>query len=160
MNQYVMGLQCVNVIVFVMGLVDLFNELVVLENIVVDVEVKGLIVGDVGFCYLLCVLVGGNCFDVIFKMVNQLDKFGYGMQFVKGVMVFMEVWDVNFWLFYNYFMFGQIMEWFFYDFVGIQSDLEVFGFGKVVIKLIFVGDLIWFKVSYDLVYGRVVSEWS
>lgn len=159
-NQYATGSQCANAIALVMGLVDPSNESAVLENIVADVEAKGLTAGDVGFRYLLRALAGGNRSDVIFKMVNQSDKPGYGMQLAKGATALTEAWDANPRSSHNHFMLGQITEWFFHDLAGIQSDPEVPGFGKVVIKPTFVGDLTWLKASYDSVHGRVVSEWS
>lgn len=107
-----------------MGLADPAHRAAVLENIVADIDAKGLTAGDVGFRYLLRALADGNRSDVIYKMNNQSTTPGYGMMLAKGATALTEAWDANPRSSHNHFMLGQISEWFFYDLAGIQSDPE------------------------------------
>jgi alpha-L-rhamnosidase len=159
-NQYATGSQCANSLAIVMGLVEPTNRAAVLDNIVTDIEEKGLTAGDVGFRYLLRALADGNRSDVVYKMNNQSDKPGYGMQIAKGATALTEAWDANPYSSQNHFMFGQINEWFFHDLAGIQSDPHGPGFRKVIIKPTIVGDLTWVKASYNSVHGKIISEWK
>lgn len=159
-NQYATGSQCANAMALVMGLVDPAHRAPVLENIVADIEEKGLTAGDVGFRYLLRALADGNRSDVIFKMNNQSTKPGYGMMLAKGATALTEAWDANPRSSHNHFMLGQITEWFFHDLAGIQSDPDGPGFRKVILKPTIVGDLTWVKASYISVHGKIISEWK
>lgn len=159
-NQYATGSQCANAMALVMGLADPAHRAAVLENIVVDIDAKGLTAGDVGFRYLLRALAEGNRSDVIYKMNNQSITPGYGMMLAKGATALTEAWDANPRSSHNHFMLGQISEWFFYDLAGIQSDPEGPGFRKVLLKPTIVGGLSWVKASYVSAHGKIVSEWT
>lgn len=159
-NQYATGSQCANAMALVMGLADPAHRAAVLENIVADIDAKGLTAGDVGFRYLLRALADGNRSDVIYKMNNQSTTPGYGMMLAKGATALTEAWDANPRSSHNHFMLGQISEWFFYDLAGIQSDPEGPGFRKVLLKPTIVGGLSWVKASYVSAHGKIVSEWT
>ncbi|KAG0624280.1 hypothetical protein M758_3G236400 [Ceratodon purpureus] len=159
-HQYATGSQCANAMAIVMGLVDPDHRAAVLQNIVTDIEVKGITAGDVGYRYLLRALADCNRSDVIFHMNNQSDKPGYGMMLAKGATALTEAWDANPRSSQNHFMLGQITEWFFHDLAGIQSDPDGPGFRKVILKPTVVGDLTWVKASYKSVHGTIVSEWE
>jgi alpha-L-rhamnosidase len=143
----------------VMGLVDPAHRAAVLENIVADIETKGLTAGDVGFRYLLRALADGNRSDVIYQMNNQSTKPGYGMMLAKGATALTEAWDANPRSSQNHFMLGQITEWFFHDLAGIQSDPDGPGFRKAILKPTIVEGLTWVKASHISVHGKIVSEW-
>ncbi|KAG0598209.1 hypothetical protein M758_12G054900 [Ceratodon purpureus] len=159
-HQYATGSQCANAIALVMDLVDPAHRAAVLQNIVADVEEKGLTAGDVGFRYLLRALADGNRSDVIYQMNNQSDKPGYGMMLAKGATALTEAWDAEPGSSHNHFMLGQISEWFFHDLAGIQSDPDGPGFRKIILKPTIVGDLTWVKASYISAHGKIVSEWK
>lgn len=144
----------------VMGLADPANRAAVLDNIVADIDAKGLTAGDVGFRYLLRALADGNRSDVIYKMNNQSTTPGYGMMLAKGATALTEAWDANPRSSHNHFMLGQITEWFFHDLAGIQTDPDGLGFRKIILKPTIVGDLTWVKASYVSVHGKIVSEWK
>lgn len=158
-NQYATGSQCANAMALVFDLVDPSHRAAVLENIVADVKEKGLTAGDVGFRYLLRALADGNRSDVIYEMNNQSTKPGYGMMLSKGATALTEAWDANPRSSHNHFMLGQIMEWFFHDLAGIQTDPDGPGFRKFFIKPTILRDLTWVKASYVSVHGKIVSEW-
>jgi alpha-L-rhamnosidase len=152
------GSQCGNSIPLVMGLADPLNRPAVLDNIVKDVQVKGLTAGDVGYRYLLRALADGGRSDVIYALNNQSDKPGYGYQLKLGKTSLTEAWAGG--ESQDHFMLGQINEWFFHDLAGIQDDPSGPGFKKIIIKPAVVGDLEGVKASYDSISGKIVSEWK
>lgn len=159
-HQYATGSQCANAIALVMGLVvDPSHRAAVLQNIVADIEQKGLTAGDVGFRYVLRALADGERSDVIYQMNNQSDKPGYGMMLAKGATALTEAWDAERGSSHNHFMLGQLTEWFFHDLAGIQRDPDGPGFRKVILKPTVVGDLTWVTARYVSALGPIVSAW-
>lgn len=159
---YATGSQCANALPLVLGLVEPEHRAAVLAALVKDVESRGYAItaGDVGFRFLLRALADGGRSDVIYKMVNQDDKPGYGYMLKKGETSLTEAWDANLTTSHNHFMLGQITEWFYHDLAGIASDPAGPGFKRIIIKPQPVGDLQWAKASYDSVRGKIVSEWK
>jgi alpha-L-rhamnosidase len=129
---------------------------------VCDVEAHGnaMTASDVGFRFLLQALALNGRSDVIYKMINQSDKPGYGYQLKMGATSLCESWDANDISSHNHFMLGQITEWFYKDLAGIDSDPAGPGFKKIIINPHPVGDLKWAKASYDSIRGRIVSDWK
>jgi len=158
-EQYATGSQCANAIPLVMGLVEDAHRAAVLQAIVKDVQAHGnaFTAGDVGYRYLLRALADGGRSDVIFEMNNQSDKPGYGYQLKMGATSLTEAWNADPRSSQNHFMLGQIMEWFYHDLAGIQSDGA--GFRKIIIKPAMVGTMAWAKGSYMCPAGKIVSEW-
>jgi hypothetical protein len=155
---YATGSQCANAVPLVFGICDDSNRAVVVDAIVRDVRKNGLTAGDVGYRYLLRALADGGRSDVIFKMINQTNKPGYGMQVAKGKTSLTEAWNGG--SSQDHFMLGQIQEWFFHDLAGIQNAPDSVGFRKIVIAPHVVGDLKWVRASYDSVRGKIVSDWG
>ncbi len=81
-GSYATGSQCANALPLVMGMVDPAERERVFAALVRDVESRGgaMTAGDVGFRYLLQALAQGNRSDLIYRMINQDDKPGYGYQ--------------------------------------------------------------------------------
>ena len=159
-NQYGSGSQAADSIPLVMGLAEPAHRAAILENIVRDVEQKGLTAGDVGYRYLLRALADGGRSDVIYAMNNQSEKPGYGLILKRGATSLTEAWDANPSSSQNHFMLGQINEWFFHDLAGIQSDPQAPGFQKIIIKPSLVGDLTAVEASYRSDYGAITSRWT
>ena len=159
-NQYAAGTQTANAIPLDMGMVPDGKRQAVLDNLVKHLQTKGLKAGEIGFPYLLRALASGGRSDVIFAMINQTDKPGYGFQLNYGATSLPEDWDYQPSASQNHFMLGHINEWFYHDLAGIQCDPAAVGFKKVVIKPVPIGDLSWVKAHYDSLYGRIVSNWQ
>ena len=161
-NQYglatKLGSQAGNSIPLVMDLADAAKRSAVLDNVVKDVQEKGLTAGDVGYRYLLRALADGDRSDVIYALNNQSDKPGYGYQLKLGKTSLTEGWNGS--ASQDHFMLGQINEWLYHDLAGIQDDPEGPGFRKIIIKPAVVGDLTWVRASYDSISGKIVSEWK
>jgi alpha-L-rhamnosidase len=159
-NQYATGSQCANAMPLVLGITEPGHREAVLQNIVADVQAKGLTAGDVGYRYLLRALADGGRSDVIFTLNNQSEKPGYGYQLKMGATSLTEAWDAARGPSQNHFMLGQINEWFFHDLAGIAPDSEAPGFKNVIVHPNPVGDIRWVKASYDSVRGEITVAWE
>ncbi len=113
--------------------------------------------GDVGFRYLLRALADNNRSDVIFNMVNRTTYPGYNYILSQGATSLTEGWDGS--GSQDHFMLGQIMEWFYHDLAGIQSDPNGPGFSKIIIKPAIVGDVTWVNAGYYSVHGAISNYW-
>lgn len=159
-KHYDAGTQTANAIPLDMGMVPEENRAEVLGSLVKRLQADGLKAGEIGFPYLLRALANGGRSDVIFAMINQTDKPGYGFQLNYGATSLPEDWDYKPSSSQNHFMLGHINEWFYHDLAGIQCDPAAVGFKKIIIKPQPVGDLTWVKAHYDSLYGRIVSNWT
>jgi len=159
-KQYATGTQTANAIPLDMGMVPEENRAEVLGSLVKRLQADGLKAGEIGFPYLLRALANGGRSDVIFAMINQTDKPGYGFQLNYGATSLPEDWDYQPGSSQNHFMLGHINEWFYHDLAGIQCDPAAVGFKKIIIKPVPVGDLTWVKAHYDSLYGRIASNWQ
>ncbi len=158
---YATGSQTAQALPLVLGLVDPARRAGVLDALVKDVRSRGnaFTSGDVGYRYLLRALGDSQRSDVIFDMVNQSTKPGYGYQLAHGATSLTEAWDANPETSQNHFMLGQIIEWFYHDLAGIQPDEASPGFKKIVLHPSPVGDVSWVKASHRTARGTIRSEW-
>ncbi len=159
---YASGSQCANALALVFGIADPQNRDAVLAALVHDVESRGdvMTAGDVGFRFLLQALALGGRSDVIYRMINQDEKPGYGFILKQGETSLTEAWDANNSSSHNHFMLGQITEWFYKDLAGIDCDPAGPGFKKILIHPEPIGDLTFARASYDSIHGKIVSDWK
>jgi hypothetical protein len=159
---YATNSQCANAIALVMGLAEPADRESALNALVKDVRDRGnaMTAGDVGFRYLLQALADGGQSDVIYAMINQDERPGYGYQLKRGATSLTEAWDANHHASHNHFMLGHITEWFYKDLVGIDSDPKEPGFKKIVIRPTPVGDLEWAGATYDSIRGPIRVRWD
>jgi alpha-L-rhamnosidase len=159
---YATGSQCSNAIALVMGLAEERDRDAALKAIVKDVRDRGdaMTAGDVGFRYLLQALAQGGHSDVIYDMINQSERPGYGYQIAHGATSLTEAWDANNNSSHNHFMLGHITEWFYKDLVGIDCDPAGPGYEKILIRPTPVGDLKWAEATHDSVRGPIHVRWD
>ncbi|MGC3956430.1 MAG: alpha-L-rhamnosidase C-terminal domain-containing protein [Verrucomicrobiota bacterium] len=158
---YATGSQCANALPLVFGIVEAANSNAVLASLVKDVEARDtqMTAGDVGYRFLLQALAQSGRSDLVYRMINQDEKPGYGYMLKKGATSLTEAWDANLTTSHNHFMLGHITEWFYKDLVGIDCDPAGPGFKRIIIKPTPVGDLTWAKASYDSARGKISSHW-
>lgn len=158
---YATGSQAANSLALVFGLVPPAHSNAVLASLVKDVEARDaqMTAGDIGFRFLLQALAQGGRSDLVYRMINQDEKPGYGYMLKKGETSLTEAWDANLTTSHNHFMLGHITEWFYKDLVGIDCDPRGPGFKKIIIRPNPVGDLKWAKASYDSDRGKISTEW-
>jgi len=159
---YATNSQCSNAIALVMGLAEPEDRESALAALVKDVRDRGnaMTAGDVGFRYLLLALAQGGQSDVIYDMINQDERPGYGYQLKKGATSLTEAWDANHHASHNHFMLGHIIEWFYESLVGIETDPAGPGFKKIIIKPTPVGDLEWAEATYQSIRGPISVRWE
>lgn len=157
-SEKIVGTQCGNSIMLVMGLADPVNRQAIFNNIVNNVRENGLKAGEFGHRYLLRALADAGRSDVIYELHNQSDKPGYGYQVKLGKTSLAEFWDGH--GSQCHFMNGHITEWLYHDLAGIQDDPAGPGFKKFIIKPAILASLTWVKASYDSASGQIVSEWQ
>jgi len=159
---YATSSQCSNALALVMELADPEDREKALSALVKDVRDRGdaMTAGDVGFRYLLQALAQGGESNVIYDMINQDEKPGYGYQLRMGATSLTEAWDANHLASHNHFMLGHIIEWFYKDLVGIDSDPNAPGFKNVIMKPSPVGDLEWAEATYHSIRGPISSRWE
>lgn len=159
---YATGSQCSNAIALVMGLSEERDRNAALKALVKDVRDRGdaMTAGDIGFRYLLQALAQGGHSDVIYDMINQSERPGYGYQIAHGATSLTEAWDANHNSSHNHFMLGHITEWFYKELVGIDCDPEGPGYEKINIRPTPVGDLKWAEATHDSVRGPIHVRWD
>jgi hypothetical protein len=159
---YATGSQCANALPLVLDLVEPADRARVLTALVRDVEQHGcaMTTGDVGFRFLLQALARGGRSDVIYRMINQTEKPGYGYQLKSGATSLTESWDANLASSHNHFMLGQVTEWLYKDLAGIDVDPAGPGFKKILLHPSPVGDLASVEASYDSIHGPISLRWE
>ena len=116
--------------------------------------------GDVGFRSLLQSLAANGRSDVVYTLINQDEKPGYGYQLKKGATSLTESWDASLGASHNHFMLGQVTEWLYQDLLGITADATAPGFKSMVIRPQPVPGLDWASASYQSIRGRVAVRWE
>jgi alpha-L-rhamnosidase len=158
---YATNSQCANALPLAMGIVEPAHRAPVLAALVRDVAQRGYATaGDIGFRYLLQALAMSGRSDVIYDLINQDEKPGYGYMLKKGETSLTEAWDANLGVSHNHFMLGQITEWFYKDLAGIDVDPADPGFKKIVLRPQPVGDLTWVEASYASIRGPIAVRWE
>jgi len=97
---------------------------------------------------------------VIYRMINQDEKPGYGFQLKHGATSLTESWDANLSSSHNHFMLGQITEWFYKDLAGIDCDPAGVGFKKIILRPQPVDDLAWVEATYESIRGPISVRWE
>jgi alpha-L-rhamnosidase len=133
----------------------------VLDTLAKDVDQRGYATaGDIGFRSLLLALAEGGRSDVIYRMINQDEKPGYGYQLKQGATALAESWNASLGASHNHFMLGQVTEWFYGYVAGIRPDATAPGFKRVIIAPQPVGDLKWVEASYSSIRGPIRVRWD
>ncbi|TDH29340.1 alpha-L-rhamnosidase [Segetibacter sp. 3557_3] len=161
-KQYATGSQASNAMAVYMDLVNPADKDAVINNIVKDIRDRnnGLTAGDIGYRYLLKVLEQAGKSDVIFDMNNRSDVPGYGYQLAKGATALTESWQALPTVSNNHFMLGHLMEWFYNGLGGLNQQENSVAYKSIVIDPQIVGDVTSARVSYQSMYGKIVSDWK
>ena len=161
-NQYDRNSQTANAMPLVLGLVPEDRRAAVLDGLVAQIRDGGNRVtsGDVGFNYLMRALSDAGQGNVLYDMLVRDDGPGYAYQLQKGATSLIETWDASPAQSQNHCMLGHIEEWFYRGLGGISSDPSGPGFKRIVIKPQIVGDLSGASVTYDSLYGCIISNWQ
>jgi alpha-L-rhamnosidase len=160
-GSYGTGSQCSLALALAMDLAPAEQRAALIANLVKDVETRGYATaGDIGFRYLLLALAENGRSDVIYRLINQDQKPGYGFQLRMGATALTEAWDANLGASHNHFMLGQVTEWFYRYVAGISPDPEAPGFKHIRIRPEVLDDLDWVDAKYRTMYGNVAVKWE
>lgn len=145
----------------VMGLVEERDRPAALAALIEDVEEKGYAsAGDIGFRYLLLALAQAGRDDVIYRLIDQDEKPGYGYQLKLGATALAESWHASLGASHNHFMLGQVTEWFYQRLAGIAPDPERPGFKHAIVRPQPVGDLTWVEAKQRTLVGEYRVRWE
>ena len=145
--------QTANAMALASGLADEKFAEAIVSNIVADVRERGNAVaaGEIGYPYLLKVLSEYGRDDVVFDMVNDTSKPGYGYMIAKGNTTCHEAWNANPADSHNHFMMADIVNWFYGSLGGIRPTSP--GFRTFDVKPQFLPKLDWVEARHKIATG-------
>ena len=151
--------QTANAMALASGLADERFAEAIVSNIVADVRERGNAVaaGEIGYPYLLKVLSDYGRDDVVFDMVNDSSKPGYGYMIAKGNTTCHEAWNANPADSHNHFMMADIVNWFYGSLGGIRPTSP--GFRSFVVEPRLMKGLDWAKARHKVATGDIRVEW-
>jgi len=161
---YATGSQTAQAMPLELGIVNPTNQASVLATLVASVNSEGSTVGEIGHRYLLRALADAGRSDLVFNINNRTNTSpntgGYGYMLSQGATASTEAWNADPADSLDHFMWGNIIEWFYHDLAGIQSDPSTPGFRNVIIKPAFVGNVACVDSSYNSVLGPITNSWT
>lgn len=158
-KQYATGSQTANALALYMNLVDSSDRAAVIQNLVKDIEQKGLTAGDIGYRFVLASLHDAGRDDVIFNLNNRSDVPGYGYQLAKGATTLTESWQALPTVSNNHLMLGHLLEWFYSGLGGIGQSENSVSYKSIVINPQIAGDVNFAKADFQSPYGRIATDW-
>ncbi|HOQ04421.1 MAG TPA: family 78 glycoside hydrolase catalytic domain, partial [Anaerohalosphaeraceae bacterium] len=134
----------------------------VLETLIEDLRQRNWqqTAGDIGFHYLVRVLMNSGRSDVLYRIASRTDRGSYGWILQQGWTSLPEAWDATTTSSMNHLMLGHIQQWFGQGLVGIRPHPEETGFRKFLVWPEPVEDLRWCKGTYRSLYGPIEVSWS
>ena len=150
--------QTANSMAIAFGLSDPAETAAIVSNIVEDVRGRGAVgTGEIGYPYLLQVLMENGQNDVIFDMTADTTKPGYGYMVAKGNTSCHEAWDCREGSSFNHFMMADIVNWFYGALAGIKRTSP--GFKTFTVAPEFLPGLDWVQASHKLASGEIKVDW-
>lgn len=125
--------------------------------------------GFVGTPYICDVLSHCGHSDIAYRLLMQTDYPSWLYQIEMGATTIWEHWDGiktdgTFWSpdmnSFNHYAYGSIGEWLYRHMAGIDTNSELPGFKRIVIKPELSGDFTYVKASLESIYGVIKSEWK
>ena len=161
---YDIGSQTAQAMPLELGMVNATNQASVLATLIASLNAGGSTSGEVGHRYVLRALTDFGRPDIVFN-INNLTNYspntgGYGYMLGQGATSATEGWNADSGDSLDHFMWGHIIEWFYHDLAGIQSDPASPGFKNVVIKPALVGNVAWVSANYNSVFGPITNNWT
>jgi hypothetical protein len=116
--------------------------------------------GAVGTGYLFRSLTDAGRTDLIYRLITNPDKPGYGWQLKQGATALAESWTAQTGASHNHFFLGQVIEWFYHDLAGIQPRVIAPGFKRILIRPEPVGDIAWVEATHESIHGPIKVRWD
>jgi hypothetical protein len=162
LGYYDTGSQTANAMPLALGVVPEERRALVLAHVVADIQAHDdhITTGEVGYPYLLRVLMESGRNDLVLAMMLRKDPPSYGSQLAAGATSLTEAWDGNTHSSQDHFMLGGAEEWFYRGLGGIDFDMSRGGDERITIRPRMVVGLGSVKCSYDSVLGKITSDWQ
>jgi alpha-L-rhamnosidase len=160
-KQYWENRQGANIFPLAFGMVPKENEDDVFNSLLVRLEKTNyhFDTGILATPLLLNVLTERNRVDLAYRLMNRKDFPGYGYYILsKGATCLWEYWEDK--KSHCHPMFGSVTAWFYKTLAGINYDVENPGMKHFIIAPNPCDSLTSCKVSYNSLYGRIVSDWE
>lgn len=145
-----------------MGIVPDEDIPLVFEHLVntIQADSNRITAGDIGFHYLMDVLIRFGATELLYAMNNRDDVPGYGYQLKKGATALTESWQALETKSMDHMMLGHLMDWFYGGLAGIGQTPNSVAYREVLIAPQMVGDLKSASASFESPYGTIVSDWK
>jgi alpha-L-rhamnosidase len=159
---YDRGSQTANAMPLALGIVPQERRAQVLAHVVADIEAhdEHITTGEVGYPYLLRVLMSEGRNDLVLAMMEKKDPPSYGSQLAAGATALTEAWDGNPHSSQDHFMLGGAEEWFYRGLAGIDFDMSRGMDERITIRPAMVAGMKSVKASYRSVLGTITSAWE
>jgi alpha-L-rhamnosidase len=159
---YDRGSQTANAMPLALGIVPQEHRAQVLAHVVADIEAhdEHITTGEVGYPYLLRVLMGEGRNDLVLAMMEKKDPPSYGSQLAAGATALTEAWDGNPHSSQDHFMLGGAEEWFYRGLAGIDFDMSRGTDERITIRPAMVAGMKSVKASYKSVLGTITTAWE
>jgi len=144
-----------------MGLVPEEDVPLVFNNLLrtIQSDSNQITAGDIGFHFLMDVLIQHGAAELLYAMNLRDDVPGYGYQLKKGATSLTESWQALETKSMNHLMLGHLMEWFYSGLAGIGQTLNSVAYQEVLIAPQMIGGLDHASASFESPYGRILSDW-
>jgi alpha-L-rhamnosidase len=161
-HRYDKGSQTAQAMPLALGMAPGNERAAVLDALVVDIRAhrNHVTAGDIGYHYVVDVLIGGGRSDVLLDMLERTDAPSYGYQLAQGATSLTEAWDANPNSSQDHFMLGDAEEWFYRGLGGINLDLSRAGADRLILHPAVVGKIAWVRTHYDSALGMIESAWQ
>lgn len=159
-GHYDRGSQCANAMALALGLPPERERPRVLKALIDDIRARQdhVSAGDIGFHYVVRALSEAGRSDVLYAMLQRIDRPSYGHQLANGATALTEAWDAYSRSSQNHFMLGHIESWFFGGLGGVTVDCASDG-SAVRIAPQPVAGIEYVKINFRSVFGPVAASW-
>jgi alpha-L-rhamnosidase len=159
---YDKGSQTAQAMPLALGMVPEDQRPAVLDALVADIRAhhNHTTAGEVGFRYVVDVLMKKGRSDVVLDMLSRTDAPSYGFQLAQGATSLTEAWDANPTSSQDHLMLGDAEEWFYRGLGGIAVNLARQGASQITLSPAVLSPVKWVRTSYDSVLGPIESNWQ
>ena len=159
---YDRGSQTANAMPLALGIVPEGRRGAVLQHVIDDIHghESHITTGEVGYPYLLRVLMESGHNDLVLAMMLKKTPPSYGSQVEAGATALTEAWDANPHASQDHFMLGSGEEWFYRALGGIDFDMTRAADERITIRPELLDGVDWVKCSYRSVLGPIRVEWQ
>lgn len=155
------GSQTANAMPLALGVLPEQRRAAVLQHVIDDIHAHGdhITTGEVGYPYLLHVLMESGHNDVVLAMMLKKTPPSYGSQLAAGATALTEAWDASPHS-QDHFMLGSGDEWFYRTLGGIDFDMTRAADERITIRPELLDGVDWVKCGYKSVLGPIRVEWE